>query len=148
MYWEKKMQKKWCWMMCVKYVCKNSCMWTWFGFVPFLLCFDCLTDWLCGCRKWSLSLQKWLVRALFLHRVLLFFQKSLFQFFIVIVNITECVEISGGKKTGYIGEYDMKPQKCSLKLSTEYVEMVKDLDASENTNARNIKWNWAKWQLS
>lgn len=49
-----------------------------------------------------------------------------------------------GKKTGYIGEYDMKPQKCSLKLSTEYVEMGEDLDASENTNARNIKWNWAK----
>lgn len=62
--------------MCVKYVCKNSCMWTWFGFVPFLLCFDCLTDWLCGCRKWSLSLQKWLVRALFLRRVLLFFLKN------------------------------------------------------------------------
>lgn len=76
--------------------------------------------------------------------MLLFFQKSLFQFFVVIVNITECVEISGRENTGYIGEYDMKPQKCSLKLSTEYVEMGKDSDASENTNARNIKWNWAK----
>lgn len=76
------MQKKWCWMMCVKYVCKNSCMWTWFGFVPFLLCFDCpdwLTVWL---SKMVSFMQKWLVRALFLRRVLLFFpQKSLFQFF-------------------------------------------------------------------
>lgn len=86
------MQKKWCWMMCVKYVCKNSCMWTWFGFVPFLLCFD-YPDWLTVWLSKMVSfMQKWLARALFLRRVLLFFpQKSLFKFFVVIVNITECV---------------------------------------------------------